>query len=332
MRLYSSPSPQGRIKGGGRLKKAIIIIVITIAGLGLLSYPIMANYLFVKHASTATQEFDNMIDRIDEETLDKAMSDAAEYNDHLEGYPERDAFVASNDTVMSETYKNLLDISGDGVMGYILIPKIGVKLSIAHGTAESVLQNMIGHLEGSSLPVGGDGTHTVLSGHTGLAHARLFTDLTELEEGDLFYLHILDETLAYKVDQIKIVEPYDLTDLKRVAGEDYCTLITCTPYGINSHRLLIRGVRTEYIAEVEQAQINDGPSGIQWFDKTNFEAGIITGGAVLAVVLIVVIISRRRRIKCQQERMPAGGKQEKRMKPIYWWQAENAIYWWETSC
>ena len=142
-------------------------------------------------------------------------------------------------------YERQLNVGEDGSMGYIDIPKISVQLPIYHGTNEAVLQTSIGHLEGTSLPIGGKGTHSVLSGHRGLPSAKLFTDLDQLREGDTFTIHVLNRTLTYEVDQIRIVEPTDLSDLKIVKGKDYCTLLTCTPYGINTHRLLVRGHRVK---------------------------------------------------------------------------------------
>ena len=148
-----------------------------------------------------------------------------------------------------QLYESILDVTGTGIMGYIDIPKLRISLPIYHGTDETVLQIAIGHLEGSSLPIGGEDTHCVISGHRGLPSAKLFTDLDLMETGDCFQLHVLDETLTYEVDQIRIVEPNDMANLMIEKGKDYCTLVTCTPYGINSHRLLVRGHRVEGEAE-----------------------------------------------------------------------------------
>jgi len=163
-----------------------------------------------------------------------------------------DPFEANADQTSSGAYHSILNIRGDGMMGYIRIPAISVKLPIYHGTGEDILEKGVGHLEQTSFPIGGESTHTVLSAHTGSPAAELFTNLDKLEKGDLFYLEVLGETLAYRVDQIKVVEPTDIDSLMIESSKDYATLVTCTPYGINSHRLLVRGERTEYIEEQDQ--------------------------------------------------------------------------------
>jgi sortase A len=194
--------------------------------------------------------------------------------------------------VMQDNYYDVLAISE--TMGYITIPKIDVKLPIYHGTSQDVLEKGVGHLEGSSMPVGGEGTHCVLTGHTGMQNAKLFTDLTELEEGDTFYLHILGRVLAYQVDRITVVEPNELDDLKRVDGEDYCTLVTCTPYGVNSHRLLVRGKRIKY-TEKEQAQ-EDAASKhtLTTQEKMTIIAAAVTTAIMLVLIGITLVVVRRR--------------------------------------
>lgn len=186
-------------------------------------------------------------------------------------------------------YESLLDVSGTGIMGYIEVPKIDCSLPIYHGTDEGALQIAIGHLEGSSLPVGGKSTHCVLSGHRGLPSARLFTDLDQMEEGDVFVLNVLGRKLAYEVDQIKVVLPDEMSDLEIVQGKDLCTLVTCTPYGINTHRLLVRGHRTKYIEETVvrvQKEAEKKETGI-WL-----LAGV---GAVFLIIIIIVVVKRRRK-------------------------------------
>lgn len=186
-------------------------------------------------------------------------------------------------------YESLLDVSGTGIMGYIEVPKIDCSLPIYHGTDEGALQIAIGHLEGSSLPVGGKSTHCVLSGHRGLPSARLFTDLDQMEEGDVFVLNVLGRKLAYEVDQIKVVLPDEMSDLEIVQGKDLCTLVTCTPYGINTHRLLVRGHRTKYIEETVvrvQKEAEKKETGI-WL--------LAGGGAVFLIIIIIVVVKRRRK-------------------------------------
>lgn len=216
-----------------------ILVMILAAGLILLSYPTVSDYWNSFHQSRAIASYAEAVAEIDENQYEKIWEDARQYNAQMPD--EKKRWSLSDD--QRQDYERQLNIGGTGVMGYIEIPSIQVSLPIYHGTSEGVLQIAVGHIEGSSLPVGGLGTHCVLSGHRGLPSARLFTDLNKVEEGDRFLLRVLDETLTYEVDQIHIVEPNDLHYLEIEKGQDLCTLVTCTPYGINSHRLLVRGHR-----------------------------------------------------------------------------------------
>ena len=218
-----------------------ILILIFVVGLGLLLYPSLSNYWNSFHASRAIASYAEAVAEIDTADYERMWQGAVDYNQDLHSKGNR--WVLS-DAEMAH-YESLLDVSGTGIMGYIEIPKIRVSMPIYHGVDESVLQIAVGHIEGSSLPVGGAGTHCLLSGHRGLPSAKLFTDLDQLVEGDVFMLQVLDEVLTYEVDQIRIVLPNELQDLELIPGEDLCTLITCTPYGINSHRMLVRGHRVE---------------------------------------------------------------------------------------
>lgn len=225
----------------------IILILVFLVGLSLLLYPTVSDYWNSLHQSRAIAQYSEEVANLDNEQYDKLSAQAEAYNEMLIGKAQR--FVLSEEE--KAQYEQLLDLSGTGIMGYIEIPEIKCSLPIYHGTDEAVLQIAIGHIEGSSLPVGGPGTHAVLSGHRGLPSARLFTDLDKLDTGDTFILRVLDETLTYEVDQILIVEPHELAALEIEPGKDYCTLVTCTPYGINTQRLLVRGHRVE---NQEQAQ------------------------------------------------------------------------------
>lgn len=222
-------------------KSSIILIIVFIAGLFLLLYPSVSDYWNSFHQSRAIASYVDAVNNLKEEEYDRIWNEAIKYNSSLS------SGLHIHDFTDEETrqYECLLNIERNGIMGYIEIPKIRVYLPIYHGTAESVLQVAIGHIEGTSLPVGGEGSHCVISGHRGLPTAKLFTNLDQLQEGDYFTITVLKEVLTYEVDQIRIVEPDDLDDLAIEAGQDYCTLVTCTPYGVNSHRLLIRGHRTE---------------------------------------------------------------------------------------
>lgn len=260
-------------------RSSIFLIGMLAIGICLLLYPTVSDYWNSFHQTRVISSYTETVASLDDVSYESYLDEAESYNETLVNKKNR--YTPSDSD--HETYESLLNISGNGVMGYIDIPSIDVTLTIYHGTEDSVLQVGVGHVEGSSLPVGGESTHCVLSGHRGLTSARLFTDLDELTEGDTFTLHILDEVLTYEVDQIRIVEPEELDDLEIESGEDLCTLVTCTPYGINTHRLLVRGHRIETSEEVrvtaDAVQID-----------TVFVAPAIAA-PILAVLLIYMLIS-----------------------------------------
>lgn len=229
----------------------IILVLVFLVGLSLLLYPTVSDYWNSLHQSRAITGYTEQVADLDTETYDRLWAEAVAYNETLLNKPDR--FQMTDEEL--EEYDQLLRVSGSDVIGYIEIDKIDCYLPIYHGTSESVLQVGVGHLEGSSLPVGGESTHCVISGHRGLPSARLFTDLDRLEEGDTFRLYVLDEVLTYEVDQILVVEPTEVDALAITEGEDYCTLVTCTPYGINTHRLLVRGHRIENVEEPAEVQV-----------------------------------------------------------------------------
>ena len=289
------------------MRRILSVIALALAGLGLLAYPSVATYLSDVNGSYASESYNEFVEEVDQETLDAEWQEAVQYNESLAGNPVHDPFIEGTGMAMQDNYYDVLDLGN--AMGTVEIPKISVSLPIYHGTTEDTLQQGIGHLEGSSMPIGGEGTHAVLTGNTGLAHARMFTDLTELEEGDLFYVHVLDRTLAYRVDQILVVEPEDSEALRRVKGKDYCTLLTCTPYGINSHRLLVRGERTDYIPEekegIEAVTGSSAPFAIAL-------TAAVTTVAVVIVVTAITVRSRRneRRRQAVIDLILGGGSQE----------------------
>lgn len=223
----------------------IFLILALVAGLSLLLYPTVSDYWNSLHASQAVASYDQAVKSMDEGKYDELLQRAGQYN--------RDLFLRGTLFALTdeerEDYNSQLDINGSGVMGYIEIPTIKVSLPIYHGTSDDVLQVAVGHLEWSSLPVGGESTHCVLSGHRGLPSAKLFTNLDQLAEGDLFVIRTLDEVLTYEVDRILIVLPSELQALAAEEGKDLCTLVTCTPYGVNSHRMLVRGHRVDNQSE-----------------------------------------------------------------------------------
>ena len=220
-----------------------ILIIVCFIGLSLLLYPTVSNYWNSKHATQAISTYVEQMDDINEDKYKEIWEEAIQYNTDLLS---RDNAYTLTDALKDRYYK-CLDFTGTGVMGYVEVPKLDISIPLYHGTSDSVLQHAIGHLEWSSLPTGGESTHCVVSGHRGLPSAKLFTELDKLREGDTFTLVVLNEVLTYEVDQIRTVEPMDVDSLLIENGKDCCTLVTCTPYGINTHRLLVRGHRVESI-------------------------------------------------------------------------------------
>ena len=218
----------------------IVLLVILLVGLSLLLYPTVSNYWNSFRQTRAIGSYMELVSNIDIEEYNRILNSARDYNQK-----NKDRKLWSLTDEERELYNKELNLDGNGIMGYINIPAVNCTLPIYHGTSDSVLQIAIGHLENSSLPVGGESTHCVVSGHRGLPSALLFTNLDQLIVGDVFELHVLDELLTYEVDQIRIVDPEDITELTIEEGSDLCTMITCTPYGVNSHRLLVRGHRVE---------------------------------------------------------------------------------------
>lgn len=271
----------------------IIIALIFLAGLGSLLYPTVSNLWNRAHQSRAIATYTKQVEKLDDSQNKEMLKAARKYNKSL--LKKSDHWKLSKKD--KKKYESLLDVSGTGIMGYIEVPKIDCSLPIYHGTDEGALQIAIGHLEGSSLPVGGKSTHCVLSGHRGLPSARLFTDLDQMEEGDIFILNILGRKLAYEVDQIKVVLPEEMSDLEIEEGKDLCTLVTCTPYGINTHRLLVRGHRTKYVekkVEEEQKKVQTKKTDI----RLMIAGG--TGVLILLIIIIVIVIKRRRKRRNQQ--------------------------------
>ena len=255
--------------------------------LGLTLYPVISNYVNQKYASQIHTAYQEVMEQADDSELLKTKELADAYNRTLvpgatEAYSQEGLQAASAD------YDSQLNLAGNGIMGYVEIPKISVNLPIYHGTENDSLERGIGHLLGSSLPIGGESTHTILSGHSGMASQKMFTDLEQLTAGDVFYLHVLNETLSYQVVDINTVLPYDTSLLGIVPGEDLCTLVTCTPYGVNTHRLLVRGSRIPY-AEAEllaEEAAEEEPAKSTWEQK--YIEGLLWG--VAAVLLLLLLI------------------------------------------
>ena len=253
-------------------------------------YPVISNYINERYASEIHTAYEEIIQQTDNSALLEAKKQAIAYNEAITPGTAGEAYSQAALTDASRDYESQLNIAGDGTMGYVEIPKISVNLPIYHGTGNDSLERGVGHLLGSSLPVGGTSTHAILTGHSGMATQKMFTDLEQLSVGDVFYLHILDETLAYQVDRIKTVLPYDTSLLGITSGRDYCTLVTCTPYGINTHRLLVRGTRIAYEeAEViveETAQEEQQQS--RWEEK--YLLGLLLGVLAVLILFLAAVI------------------------------------------
>ena len=264
----------------------VFLVLLLLAGVSLLLYPSLSDYWNSMHQTRAIASYAETVSQLDTAQYDEMWKAAQDYNRSL---AQRETAFALTDE-QKAAYESLLDVSGLGAMGYIEIPEIDCSLPIYHGTEESVLQVAVGHLEWSNLPVGGEGTHCVLSGHRGLPSAKLFTNLDKLAVGDTFLLRVLDEVLTYEVDQILIVEPEQVDVLGIVPGEDYCTLVTCTPYGINTHRLLVRGHRVENTPEAARMHVTA--------DATQFDPLLVApvlAIPVLLLLLMILLVPKRRR-------------------------------------
>ena len=266
----------------------VALIVVLVTGLFLLLYPSFSDWWNSRVQTKLISNYNEIVAKLDTEDYTQLWDSARAYNGDLWGRNNPYLLEESQ----RERYNGLLNPGGDGIMGYVQIPEIDITLPIYHGTDELVLQTAIGHLDWTSLPVGGAGTHCVISGHRGLPSARLFTDLDKVRVGDVFMLHVLDDTLTYEVDQIRIVEPDETDELLLQAGKDLCTLVTCTPYGVNSHRLLVRGHRVENLAETVDVRITA--------DAVVVEKLVVAPFVLLPILLVMLVwlfVSSRRRKK-----------------------------------
>ena len=273
----------------------IVIILIFLAGLSLLLYPLVANQWNNHKQKQLISNYESVIsDKEAAGNIDYAaeMKKAEAYNDALLPSILPDSFaVADASTETDSSYEDSLNIAGDGMMGIVEIPKIAIKLPIYHGTGDEVLQKAAGHLEGSSLPIGGESTHAVISAHRGLPSASLFTDLDQLEIGDHFLIHVLDETLCYEVDQILVVDPEDTSALAVEDGEDLVTLLTCTPYGVNTQRLMVRGHRVPY----EEQAVADEQTPLSGFSlHTNYLLWVVVGIVITGVFILILFIREKK--------------------------------------
>ena len=279
------------------IKEKVIIflfILMIVVGLGIILFPLISNQVNEIHYQEVIGTYDDTVTQKTEIENDQMLIKAREYNSSLSSTKIVDVFQNPVQTNSSE-YLSILNVDDNGMMGYISIPKIDVRIPIYHGTSSDILQKGVGHLEGSSLPVGGESTHTILSAHRGLPSSRLFTDLDQLKEGDIFYIYVLDEVLAYQVDQVLVTEPSETEALKIVDDKDYITLVTCTPYAVNTHRLLVRGERIEYNKQVEEQTVED--RSLSTADIILYVSLVI---AILLIVITIIAIVRYKQNKNRQ--------------------------------
>lgn len=273
----------------------IILLICLVGGLGTLFYPMLSNLLWEQKQDKILTEYKEEMENLSDQEIEEAQKTAQEYNEKLlSPVVISDPFDPKNVQEMEADYLAALNQQGNGIMAYVEIPRIDVYEPVYHGVSDEVLAKGTGHLENTSLPIGGTGTHAVISGHTGLPNAEIFTKLSSVKKGDVFYVYVLNEVLAYQVDQMKVVEPSDTNDLHIDPKRDYVTLVTCTPYGLNSHRLLVRGTRIPYTPEIEalsEEQKSEGAGIESW--KTIYGKSILEGFVVAAIILALIIFYRR---------------------------------------
>lgn len=273
----------------------IILIVGFCVGLIISLYPLISNIYSRKNQMDVINKYQEDIEKIDGQEMANELELANAYNRKLnQTIVLTDPFDPSAIDMADDVYYDILNYTDDGVMAYINIPKIDVNLPIYHGTDSEHMLKGVGHLVGTSFPVGGIDTHAVLSAHSGLSTAELFTNLADLKKDDLFYIHVLDDVLAYEVDKINVVKPNETNDLKIVPGQDYVTLVTCTPYGINSHRLLVRGHRVEYDPDLEKQESKKANNDV-WFKE--YIKSIVSGiGIIVLIIIFIVVLKRVKRV------------------------------------
>ena len=292
MQMKRGKRTENKGKLRGKLFAPLLAALLFFTGAGVFFYPTVSNYFAEREQISVIREYQAQMETGSTEDLEAEWEKAKAYNENLAGDPVKDPFVPGSGYALPGNYEEVLNVGG--VMGYVEIPKIDVLLPIYHGTSEEVLEKGVGHIESTALPIGGSFRHSVLTGHRGLPSAKLFTRLDEMETGDIFLIHVLDQTLAYEVDQIKTVLPTELGDIQAIPEKDLVTLLTCTPYGVNTHRLLVRGSRTVYVPQEEEA--------VRTMEKQETGltlklsgVGMILGLCLLVLLAIFLMVRRKRR-------------------------------------
>ena len=267
-------------------------LILILIGMNVFLYPKISNYLAEEGQSEVIREYTETVSTLDEETIEEELEKAQIYNENLSGDPVHDPFVEGSGYAIPDNYSDVLNLNSDGVMAYIDIPSISVYLPIYHGTDEETLTKGVGHIAQTSLPIGGSSSHCVLTGHTGLTTAELFTRIDELVIGDVFYIHVLDQTLKYEVYETEVILPDDISSLTIEEGRDLVTLVTCTPYGVNTHRLLVKAERVEYNEETDEEESTVTSlenSASEWIYIL-----IIEIEAILVIIIILIFVKMKK--------------------------------------
>lgn len=273
----------------------ILALLLILGGIAVSLYPSVSDYFAKKNQIDVIRNYEEMVVKIDEQALEDEFQRAQIYNENLAGDPVHDPFVAGSGYALPTNYTSVLNVTDDGIMAYINIPKISVYLPIYHGTSSETLEKGVGHIQSTSVPIGGQSTHSVLTGHTGLPSAELFTRLDELQIGDIFYIHVLNKVLTYKIYETKVILPDEIDELQINSTNDYVTLVTCTPYGVNTHRLLVKAERTEYetydkpIDDTENNNVTPNIEDIKQKDDY-YLIGVKIGVIVLAILIVFIFI------------------------------------------
>lgn len=276
----------------------LVPVMIFVIGAGIFLYPAVSNFLAEKQQREIIHTYEANVKSEDTQKLEEAWEEAVRYNENLAGDPVHDPFIMGSGYILPDNYEEVLNVGGDGVMGYLEIPKIDIYIPIYHGTSEEVLQKGAGHLESTALPIGGEYARPVISAHRGLPSAELFTRLDEMENGDVFYIHVLDKVLAYETESIEVIEPEELEYLVPEDGRDLVTLLTCTPYAVNTHRLLVTGTRVPY-EEAKAAENESKPQTGAWVKEYVFAAAI---GLCILIIMIILFFPVRRRKRRKRKR------------------------------
>lgn len=301
----------GKIK---RVVQKVAPLLIILIGIGILCYPFIAQYLYQHQKDTEIKTYDAKVEQMDEDQIKKYFEEARKYNIYLSThvFTLTDPFVGGIESADVENYNDILNVEENGVMGYVDIPCIDVYLPIYHGVSDLVLESGVGHMEASSFPIGGKSTHAVIPGHTGLSSAKMFTDLAEMNMDDLFYVHVLNKTFAYKVIDIRVVKPEDTEYLNIKKGKDLVTLVTCTPYGVNDHRLYVTGTRVPYSQKTHDSQEKKSIATDNEM-KAYIKAFVI--GLIVAVILILLATIYSKLKQRKQKKLVGDKKEEPRIPP-----------------